>query len=163
MKMQISEDFIPKEMILQGCFVSHFFQALFAIRILTIITNNCSIFDPFTEIPADVLLFQICIPFAIEHFKPRETIKALLRYWFSVVGWALGLIDFLLPKPEENGGHENGNVVVARRDRLRAERGLHDQLLLQHVAAENHDWRGRAAENTDIGEDSDVDDQADSE
>ncbi|OAY70678.1 putative E3 ubiquitin ligase SUD1 [Ananas comosus] len=114
-------------------------------------------------IPADVLLFQICIPFAIEHFKPRETIKALLRYWFSVVGWALGLIDFLLPKPEENGGHENGNVVVARRDRLRAERGLHDQLLLQHVAAENHDWRGRAAENTDIGEDSDVDDQADSE
>nr|CAD1840119.1 unnamed protein product [Ananas comosus var. bracteatus] len=129
----------------------------------TIFPLDIAIFDPFTEIPADVLLFQICIPFAIEHFKPRETIKALLRYWFSVVGWALGLIDFLLPKPEENGGHENGNVVVARRDRLRAERGLHDQLLLQHVAAENHDWRGRAAENTDIGEDSDVDDQADSE
>ncbi|KAL2477275.1 putative E3 ubiquitin ligase SUD1 [Forsythia ovata] len=43
---------------------------------------DISVSDPFTEIPADMLLFQICIPFAIEHFKLRTTIKSLLRYWF---------------------------------------------------------------------------------
>ncbi|XP_022896121.1 probable E3 ubiquitin ligase SUD1 isoform X2 [Olea europaea var. sylvestris] len=70
---------------------------------------DISVSDPFTEIPADMLLFQICIPFAIEHFKLRSTIKSLLRYWFIAVGWALGLTDFLLPKPEDNGGQENAN------------------------------------------------------
>ncbi|CAI9769131.1 unnamed protein product [Fraxinus pennsylvanica] len=70
---------------------------------------DISVSDPFTEIPADMLLFQICIPFAIEHFKLRSTIRSLLRYWFVAVGWALGLTDFLLPKPEDNGGQENVN------------------------------------------------------
>ncbi|KAK2665046.1 hypothetical protein Ddye_003620 [Dipteronia dyeriana] len=65
--------------------------------------------DPFTEIPADMLLFQFCILFAIEHFKLRTSIKSLLRYWFTAVGWALGLTDFLLPRPYENGGQDNGN------------------------------------------------------
>ncbi|KAH6825984.1 RING/U-box superfamily protein [Perilla frutescens var. hirtella] len=78
---------------------------------------DISVSDPFTEIPADMLLFQICIPFAIEHFKLRHTLKSLLRYWFTAVGWALGLTDFLLPKPEDNGGHENGNADVGRHDR----------------------------------------------
>ncbi|KAL0422610.1 UNVERIFIED_CONTAM: putative E3 ubiquitin ligase SUD1 [Sesamum latifolium] len=78
---------------------------------------DISVSDPFTEIPADMLLFQICIPFAIEHFKLRHTLKSLLRYWFTAVGWALGLTDFLLPKPEDNSGHENGNVDPGRHDR----------------------------------------------
>lgn len=64
-----------------------------------------------------MLLFQICIPFAIEHFKLRHTLKSLLRYWFTAVGWALGLTDFLLPKPDENSGHENGNADMGRHDR----------------------------------------------
>ncbi|KAL1564483.1 putative E3 ubiquitin ligase sud1, variant 2 [Salvia divinorum] len=76
-----------------------------------------SVSDPFTEIPADMLLFQICIPFAIEHFKLRHTLKSLLRYWFTAVGWALGLTDFLLPKPEDNGEHENGNADMGRHER----------------------------------------------
>ncbi|XWS39928.1 hypothetical protein CRYUN_Cryun18bG0096900 [Craigia yunnanensis] len=78
---------------------------------------DISVSDPFTEIPADMLLFQICIPFAIEHFKLRTTIKSLLRYWFTAVGWALGLTDFLLPRPD-NGGQENANVEPGRQDRL---------------------------------------------
>ncbi|KAG6424936.1 hypothetical protein SASPL_115359 [Salvia splendens] len=41
---------------------------------------DISLSDPFTEIPADMLLFQICIPFAIEHFKLRHTLKSLLRH-----------------------------------------------------------------------------------
>ncbi|XP_020109239.1 probable E3 ubiquitin ligase SUD1 isoform X2 [Ananas comosus] len=124
---------------------------------------DISVFDPFTEIPADMLLFQICIPFAIDHFKPRETIKSLLRYWFAVVGWALGLSDFLLPRPEENGGHENGNGVV-RLDRIheRREGGIR-QRFVPHVAVEDHDRRGNAIENADVADDSDLDDQADSE
>lgn len=89
---------------------------------------DISVSDPFTEIPADMLLFQICIPFAIEHFKLRTTIKSLLRYWFTAVGWALGLTDFLLPRPDDNGGQENGNGEPARQDRLQIEQaGVHDQ------------------------------------
>jgi len=74
--------------------------------------------DPFTEIPADILLFQICIPFAIEHFKLRATIKSLLRYWFTAIGWALGLTDFLLPRPEDTVGQDNGNGDARRQVRL---------------------------------------------
>ena len=61
-----------------------------------------------------MLLFQICIPFAIEHFKLRTTIKTLLHYWFTAVGWALGLTDFLLPRPDDNGGQENANGEPVR-------------------------------------------------
>ncbi|XP_021714472.1 probable E3 ubiquitin ligase SUD1 [Chenopodium quinoa] len=80
---------------------------------------DISVADPFTEIPADILLFQICIPFAIEHFKLRTTIKSLLRYWFTAVGWTLGLTDFLLPKSDEAGNQDNGNDEAVRQDRLR--------------------------------------------
>ncbi|AQK81892.1 putative E3 ubiquitin ligase SUD1 [Zea mays] len=127
---------------------------------------DITIFDPFTEIPVDVLLFQICIPFAIEHFKPRATIKALLHHWFSVVGWGLGLTDFLLPKSEENGGQENLNARAERRDRGHGGREMVapqvEQLMIQHVAAEDN-GRGDSNEANDVTEDSDVDDQGDSE
>lgn len=76
--------------------------------------------DPFTEIPADMLLFHICIPFAVEHFRPRATIKTVLLHWFSFLGWALGLSEFLLPGAEDggnqaergNGRQERGNDAV---------------------------------------------------
>lgn len=127
--------------------------------------SNCRIFDPFTEIPVDVLLFQICIPFAIEHFKPRATIKSLLHHWFAAVGWALGLTDFLLPKPEENGGQENWNGRGERRDRGHGGREIVapqvEQRMIQHVAEDN--GRGNANEANDIAEEPDVDDQGDSE
>jgi len=127
---------------------------------------NCRIFDPFTEIPVDVLLFQICIPFAIEHFKPRATIKSLLHHWFAAVGWALGLTDFLLPKPEENGGQENWNGRAERRDRGHGGREMIapqvEQRMIQHVAAEDN-GRGNANEANDVAEEPDVDDQGDSE
>ena len=60
-----------------------------------------------------MLLFHICIPFAVEHFRPRATIKAVLFHWFSTVGWTLGLSDFLLPGAEE----ENGAVVNNNEER----------------------------------------------
>ncbi|XP_076956303.1 putative E3 ubiquitin ligase SUD1 isoform X2 [Bidens hawaiensis] len=81
---------------------------------------DVSVSDPFTEIPADMLLFQIFIPFAVKHFKLRATIKSLLHYWFTAVGWALGLTGYLLPR-EDIGEQENVNDP-ARRDRI------HDQL-----------------------------------
>ena len=68
--------------------------------------------DPFTEIPADMLLFHICIPFAIEHFRPKATIKTVLLYWFSSMGWALGLSEFLLPATEEANDQGGGEVAV---------------------------------------------------
>ncbi|KAE8776302.1 putative E3 ubiquitin ligase SUD1 [Hordeum vulgare] len=128
---------------------------------------DITIFDPFTEIPVDVLLFQICIPFAIEHFKPRATIKALLHHWFAVIGWALGLTDFLLPKPEENAaGQENWNGRAERRDRVNGGREMVapqlEQRMIQHAPLDN-DGRGNANEANDVAEESDADDQGDSE
>lgn len=124
-----------------------------------------SVSDPFTEIPADMLLFQICIPFAIEHFKPRTTIKAVLRNWFAVVGWALGLTDFLLPRPEDSGGPENGNAEPARQDRLRdAHRGVgQDDRALVALVPADEGRRIHVAGNMDAAEEADVDDQADAE
>ncbi|XP_038984119.1 probable E3 ubiquitin ligase SUD1 [Phoenix dactylifera] len=128
---------------------------------------DITVFDPFTEIPADVLLFQICIPFAIEHFKPRATIKSLLRHWFMAVGWALGLTDFLLPRPVENSGQEIGNAELARRDRMhdanQGGAGQPDLPLVPLIAVDDHNRRGHPIGNADVAEDSDVDDQADSE
>ncbi|PIN08737.1 Ubiquitin--protein ligase [Handroanthus impetiginosus] len=100
---------------------------------------DISVSDPFTEIPSDMLLFQICIPFAIEHFKLRHTLKSLLRYWFTAVGWALGLTDFLLPRPEDIGGHEHGNGEPGRHDRGHAQAvGQERVLAIEDVNGPRH-------------------------
>ncbi|XP_059314009.1 probable E3 ubiquitin ligase SUD1 isoform X1 [Lycium ferocissimum] len=118
---------------------------------------DISVSDPFTEIPADMLLFQICIPFAIEHFKLRTTIKSLLRYWFTAVGWALGLTDFLLPRPEDNGGQENGDGDQGRQDRFQVPHGVPDRALI--FAPDNRARRVTAG--ADLVEDYDTEEQAD--
>ncbi|XP_059447623.1 probable E3 ubiquitin ligase SUD1 isoform X1 [Corylus avellana] len=125
---------------------------------------DISVSDPFTEIPADMLLFQICIPFAIEHFKLRTTIKSLLRYWFTVVGWALGLTDFLLPRPEDNGGQENGNGDPGRQDRLQAvQLGGQDRALVALAGADDQNRSILASENSNVSEEYDGDEQSDSD
>ncbi|CAN1854490.1 Probable E3 ubiquitin ligase SUD1 [Linum perenne] len=119
--------------------------------------------DPFTEIPADMLLFQICIPFAVEHFKLRTTIKSLLRYWFTAVGWALGLTYYLLPRSDdENGAQENGNVEPVRQDQLQVvQLGGHDRAV--PAAAVDDPNRGiPAAGNSNVVEEDENDDQSDS-
>ncbi|XP_076887469.1 putative E3 ubiquitin ligase SUD1 [Bidens hawaiensis] len=104
-----------------------FLPVKLAMRIApSIFPIDISLSDPFTEIPANMLLFQICIPFAIEHFKLRATIKSLLYCWFVAVGWALGLTDFLLPRPEDAVEQENGNRDLVRQDRLHAVLGEQD-------------------------------------
>lgn len=106
-----------------------------------------------------MLLFQICIPFAIEHFKLRTTIKSLLRYWFTAVGWALGLTDFLLPRPDDNGNQENGNGEAARQERLQMVQAVvHGQGVVPYAG----DDLNRVI-NADSGEDYDNDEQSDSE
>ncbi|KAF7127563.1 hypothetical protein RHSIM_Rhsim11G0163900 [Rhododendron simsii] len=140
-----------------------FLPVKLAMRIApSIFPLDITVSDPFTEIPADMLLFQICIPFAVEHFKLRATIKSVLRYWFTGVGWALGLIDFLLPRPEDGGGQENGNGEPARQDRLRLQLGGQDQALGGLVAPDDLN-RGRHAPANMAAEDYDIDEQSDSE
>lgn len=120
--------------------------------------------DPFTEIPADMLLFQICIPFAIEHFKLRTSIKSFLRYWFKAVGWALSLTDFLLPRPEDNGGQEAVNAEPGRQDRLQVVQvGAQDQLLGPLPDADDPNGSLLASGDSNIAEDYDGDEQSDSE
>ncbi|KAK8562902.1 hypothetical protein V6N13_018548 [Hibiscus sabdariffa] len=125
---------------------------------------DISVSDPFTEIPADMLLFQICIPFAVEHFKLRTTIKSLLRYWFTAVGWALGLTDFLLPRPEENGGQENANVEPGQQDRLQImQLGGQEQAMVAFAAADDPNRGQLASGNSNAVEEFDGDEQTDSE
>ncbi|KAI3841136.1 hypothetical protein MKX03_007864 [Papaver bracteatum] len=57
----------------------------------TIFPLHISVSDPFTEIPVVMLLFQICLPYAIEL---RETVEALLHQWVTAVCCALGLSGF---------------------------------------------------------------------
>lgn len=124
----------------------------------------CRVSDPFTEIPADMLLFQICIPFAIEHFKLRTTIKSLLHYWFTAVGWTLGLTDFLLPRAEDNNGQDNVNVEPGRQDRLQvAQLGGQDRALVALAAADDPNRGILATGNSTAAEEYDGDEQSDSE
>ncbi|MBA0557017.1 hypothetical protein Golob_027076 [Gossypium lobatum] len=125
---------------------------------------DISVSDPFTEIPADMLLFQICIPFAVEHFKLRATIKSLLRYWFTAVGWALGLTDFLLPRPEENGGQDNVNVEPGQQDRLQVvQLGGQEQPMVAFAADDDPNRGLMASGNSSVAEEFDEDEQTDSE
>ncbi|KAJ9551797.1 hypothetical protein OSB04_015842 [Centaurea solstitialis] len=124
---------------------------------------DISVSDPFTEIPANMLLFQICIPFAIEHFKLRATIKSLLRYWFAAVGWALGLTDFLLPSPEDEGVQENGNGDPVRQDRLHGQLGGQDRAVVGYLAPEDLNRARQAAAGANLAEEADGDEQSDSE
>ncbi|KAA3482425.1 putative E3 ubiquitin ligase SUD1 isoform X1 [Gossypium australe] len=125
---------------------------------------DISVSDPFTEIPADMLLLQICIPFAVEHFKLRATIKSLLRYWFTAVGWALGLTDFLLPRPEENGGQDNVNVEPGQQDRLQVvQLGGQEQPMVAFAAADDPNRGLVASGNSNVAEEFDEDEQTDSD
>ncbi|CAM8930899.1 unnamed protein product [Rhodiola kirilowii] len=121
--------------------------------------------DPFTEIPADMLLFQICIPFAIQHFRLRTTIKSLLRYWFTGVGWALGLSEFLLPRPDDNGGQGNGNVDPGRQDRVNAVHlpGFAQQDAALPLIAAVDDQNQDFTANSDAAENENGEEQSDSE
>jgi E3 ubiquitin-protein ligase MARCH6 len=42
--------------------------------------------DRFTEIPAEMLFFEIFIPFLVEHCRPRATMKSVPFHRFSTVG-----------------------------------------------------------------------------
>lgn len=95
----------------------------------------------------------------------RTTIKSLLRYWFTAVGWALGLTDFLLPKPEDTVGQDNGNGEAGRQDRLHGVQlggAQQDQAQLAMLRdAQDNDAHG--SENSDVMEDYDGEEQSDSE
>ena len=39
------------------------------------------------------------MPFAVEHFRPKDTFKTILRAWFKMVGDITGLTDKILPPP----------------------------------------------------------------
>ncbi|XWS68048.1 hypothetical protein CRYUN_Cryun04dG0056900 [Craigia yunnanensis] len=142
-----------------------FLPVKLAMRMIpSIFPLDVSVSDPFTEIPADMLLFQICIPFALEHFKLRTTIKSLLCYWFTAVGWALGLIDFLLPRPEENGGQENANVEPGRQDRLQVvQLGGQEQAMVAFGVADDPNRGLLASGNSNVVEEFDGDEQTDSD
>ena len=70
---------------------------------------NLAFDDPLTDIPANLFLFHICVPFTIEHFKPRAVTKLLLVHWFQFVGGRLGLSTYLFPSSVQ----DVGNALIA--------------------------------------------------
>eukprot|EP00249_Psilotum_nudum_P023521 c28905_g1_i3 orf=461-3532(+) len=103
--------------------------------------------DPFTEVPVDMLLFHICIPFAIEHFRPRATIKVVLFHWFSMVGRALGLSEFLLPGPEDRNAQDRGPLGPQGGQHRRAQ-DQHQVRLLPRGPGEEGEPQGAANAST---------------
>ncbi|KAL8156195.1 hypothetical protein AgCh_001334 [Apium graveolens] len=122
---------------------------------------DMSVYDPFTEVPAVLLLFQICIPFAIKHFKLRTTIKSLLRYWFTSVGCVLSLTDFLLPAPEVNSVQENRNAQPLRQGGQQPQLGGQPALEGLDPHALNSNRNSEASAN--IADEYDNDEESDAE
>jgi hypothetical protein len=59
------------------------------------------LFDPLTQIPADMLVFHVLVPLVtIEHERLRAGLRAGLRAWLCAAGRPLGLEGYLLPPPE---------------------------------------------------------------
>ncbi|KAF8073198.1 SUD1 [Scenedesmus sp. PABB004] len=59
------------------------------------------LFDPVTQVPADMLLLHILAPLTLEHVRVREGLKAALRWWLAWAGGLLGWRDYLLePQPQ---------------------------------------------------------------
>lgn len=92
----------------------------------------------------------------------RTTIKSLLRYWFTAVGWTLGLTDYLLPRPEDNGGHDNGNGDVVRQERPHAQHVGQDRAVVG-MGLDNVNRARHVAANAHLAEDVDSDEHADTE
>jgi hypothetical protein len=57
--------------------------------------------DPYTEVPADIILFHVCVPFTIDHFHPRDSIKASIRLWAVTCGDWLAITRYIIPRPTE--------------------------------------------------------------
>lgn len=92
----------------------------------------------------------------------RTTIKSLLRYWFTAVGWTLGLTDYLLPRPEDNGGHDNGNGDVVRQERPHAQNVGQDRAVVG-MGLDNVNRAGHVTANAQVPEDVDSDEHANTE
>ena len=58
---------------------------------------NVQFRDPYTEVPADIILFHVCVPFTMEHFHPRDTVKRCVRYWATTVGAKLRMTHYAIP------------------------------------------------------------------
>ncbi|KFK30037.1 hypothetical protein AALP_AA7G209300 [Arabis alpina] len=119
-------------------FILVFLPVKLAIRMApSIFPLKIFVSDSYTEIPAAMLLFQICIAFIMGHFRIQTTIKSILRCWFTGVGWALGLTDFLLPSPEESSGQDNGNGEPGRQNRVVLQVGGPDRAMAALPAADD--------------------------
>ena len=68
--------------------------------------------DPFSEVPADMLLFHLCVPFTIEHMRPRDAVKRAFKAFLLFTCRALGVAEQLLPLPQQEGGDAaNGDAA----------------------------------------------------
>ena len=65
--------------------------------------------DPFAEVPVDMLLFHLVVPFTAEHVRPRRALRRLFSEWVTWAATAFGVDAQLLPDvPVHVGGDPNG-------------------------------------------------------
>jgi hypothetical protein len=80
--------------------------ALFPLRL--------QLFDPLTQIPADMLVFHVLVPLVtIEHERLRAALRAGLRAWLRLAGRLLGLEAYLLPPDAREAQQEVPPGVAA--------------------------------------------------
>ncbi|KAL3131681.1 hypothetical protein ABBQ38_007973 [Trebouxia sp. C0009 RCD-2024] len=53
--------------------------------------------DTITEVPADMLLLHVCLPFTLPHLHIRQWSKTALSWWLRAVGQLWGVDHYLLP------------------------------------------------------------------
>eukprot|EP00184_Porphyridium_aerugineum_P005636 CAMPEP_0184696662 /NCGR_PEP_ID=MMETSP0313-20130426/3882_1 /TAXON_ID=2792 /ORGANISM="Porphyridium aerugineum, Strain SAG 1380-2" /LENGTH=1180 /DNA_ID=CAMNT_0027155331 /DNA_START=258 /DNA_END=3800 /DNA_ORIENTATION=- len=74
--------------------------------------------DPLTEVPADLLLFHVCIPLAsaVQHTQPKEIIRKSLFAWIRIVGELLGIKERVMKAElaDDNGRWHFNNVGDAQ-------------------------------------------------
>jgi len=58
---------------------------------------HVSLHNPYREVPLEVIIMQITLPFAVEHFRPQDTFKRIIYLWLKMVGDLTGLTHRILP------------------------------------------------------------------
>lgn len=81
-----------------------------------------------------------------------------------IVGWALGLTDFLLPRPDDNSVQENANAEPGMQDRLQAVPPAgQDPPVVALPGADDSNEDRLVSEDSNVSEVYDGDEESDSE
>ena len=68
--------------------------------------------NPYTEVPLDIILFHVFLPFTLDNFHCRDNIKRFIRSWSVQFGGLLHMTHFIIP-PEQLTADEWETLGIA--------------------------------------------------